>query len=139
MSIRSPAEHENGGFSSRLVIPAQAGIHPHPSLDTGFRRYDGTRPTTPCSYFCAGIFEGGREGHEASDSDVHLAKHVLSFDEGTPRAQRLEKIFFLKTLRPLRLCERYSEIWLRQRRARYFVIFVVSHLGCPSQRTQGQA
>jgi hypothetical protein len=66
MSLRSPTEYENGGFSSRLVIPAQslprtrsgAGIHPHPSLDTGFRRYDGPRPTTPCSYFCAGIFEG---------------------------------------------------------------------------------
>ncbi|HSE90928.1 MAG TPA: hypothetical protein VLJ79_32260, partial [Candidatus Binatia bacterium] len=58
MSLRSPTEHENGGFSSRLVIPAQAGIHPHPSLDTGFRRYDGPRLTTPGSYFCAGIFEG---------------------------------------------------------------------------------
>jgi hypothetical protein len=64
MILRSPAEHENGGFSSLRVIPAQAGIHPHPSLDTGFRRYDGPRPTTPCSYFCAGIFEGGHEEHE---------------------------------------------------------------------------
>jgi hypothetical protein len=67
MSLRSPTEHEDGGFSWRLVIPAQslartrsgAGIHPHPNLDTGFRRYDGPRPTTPCSYFCTGIFEEG--------------------------------------------------------------------------------
>jgi predicted neutral ceramidase superfamily lipid hydrolase len=63
MSLRSPTEHDNGGFSWRLVIPAQAGIHPYPNLDTGFRRYDGTLGLL-CYHLRVGIFQGDHEGHE---------------------------------------------------------------------------
>jgi hypothetical protein len=54
-------------------MPAQAGIQGREGMDTGFRRYDGSRPDRTC----VGIFEGGYQEHEVRNSN--LSEPFVSF------------------------------------------------------------